>query len=117
MAIDRIGKSGGIPQTSPEIGAPEKVGASFEVARPSPVQGVQPTSPLARLQAGEIDVNRYVDLKVDEATAGLRGLDPADLADVKQVLRDQLVMDPELADLVTHATGGAATLPDVPPEE
>ncbi len=125
MGIDRIGK-GGAPPAAPEpqgSGSIEKKGSvekAFSVERsdatrqPSQIgaaDAAEASSPLARLRAGEIDVNTYVDLKVDEATQGLQGLPPAELDDIKKVLRDQLATDPGLTDLVRTATG---KVPDVP---
>lgn len=129
MAIDRIGKGAGLPQTpeaQPAPGAGAKGGASsvetpFKVDRPDTtnpaeragsVQETQATTPLARLRAGEIDVNGYVDLKVDEATHSLNGLSTAELDEIKSVLRDQLKSDPGLADLVRTATGKMPTPPE-----
>ena len=130
MAIDRIGKGGNVPQI-PDTHAPsaaQKTGATFKVDRNESVtgaaeatqagkaeklEGASAASPLARLRAGEVDVNGYVDLKVDEATKGLHGVPPADLAEIKNMLRDQMRTDPGLADLVRTATG---TMPS-PPEE
>jgi hypothetical protein len=125
MAIDRIGKGGGLPP-APDAGGPSGVkdkGAverPFQVERPDAARpadaaqaagSVEPTSPLARLRAGEIDVNGYVDLKVDEATKALHGLSPAELDEIKSVLRDQMKTDPGLTDLVRTATG---KLPEPP---
>src|SRR6476620_1969842 len=101
MGIDRIGKGGAPP--APEVGGAEKATKAGAVDKPftvertkqaAPVEGVTATSPLAQLKAGEIDMNRYLDLKVDEATKSLEGLPPADLADIKQMLRVQLASDP-----------------------
>lgn len=125
MGIDRIGKGGGMPPTPDAAGGVDKatktgaVEKTFSVDRPketAPVAGaesVSAASPLAQLRAGQIDVERYLDLKVDEATRGLDGLPPADLADIKSMLRDQLATDPGLANLVRSATG---QIPK-PPEE
>jgi hypothetical protein len=130
MGIDRIGK--GPPPASPETqatpgtspkGPTEK---TFSVTGPEAAERgegahttaagaageVAPTSPLARLRAGEIDVDRYVDLKVEEATRGLSGLSRAELDDIKSVLRDQMVTDPGLSDLVRTATGKTPTPPE-----
>ena len=124
--IDRIGKGGGLPPT-PETqgtGGVQQKGAverPFSVERPSSAQDAQAAgavdatgaaSPLARLRAGEVDVHGYIDLKVDEATSNLKGLSPAELSDIKQVLRDQLATDPGLADLVRTATGQMPTPPE-----
>jgi hypothetical protein len=116
MGIDRIGK-GGAPPPSPDASGVDKttkpgaVDKPFSVERsghPAQVEatrGVEATSPLARLRAGEIDVEGYLDSKVDEATKALHGLPAEDLADIKSVLRDQLASDPGLVDLVRSATG------------
>lgn len=129
MGIDGIGKGGGLPPSPDAQGASGagKVssttqGRTFDVERASPATvgstegagALDPTSPLGRLRAGEIDVDGYVDLKVDEATANLHGLSPDELADIKSALRAQLATDPGLLDLVRGATGGT---PRVPPEE
>lgn len=138
MGIDGIGKgggAGGLPPT-PEVRAPgETTGANappkaFEVersersgrardvdaARDVSAAGLDPTSPptspLARLRAGEIDVHGYVDLKVDEATAPLKGLSAEQLAEIKSALRDQMRTDPGLAELVRTATGKMPTPPE-----
>ena len=125
MAIDRIGKGGGVPP-SPEPSA-QGAGAStgpsktFSVDRPNPsadagrVEGAaqaNAASPLARLRAGEIDVHGYIDLKVDEATSAMKGLSAEQLDDMKSILRDQMKTDPGLADLVRSATGKMPTPPE-----
>jgi hypothetical protein len=130
MGIDRIGKgpppaspeTQGTPGTSPK-GPTEKTfsvtgaeaaerGEGAHTTAATAAGEVSPTSPLARLQAGEIDVDRYVDLKVEEATRGLSGLSRAELEDIKSVLRDQMVTDPGLSDLVRTATGKTPTPPE-----
>ncbi len=118
MAIDRIGKSGGLPPTPSEgagsSGATKGAARPFQVTRPDEAGAASRTdaatraegaSPLARLRAGEIDVNGYMDLKVDEATVGLKGLSPTELDTIKKALRDQMATDPGLTDLVRTATG------------
>jgi hypothetical protein len=126
MGIDRIGK-GGAPPATPETlgtGSVEKKGhveKAFSVERPDATrhasqagatEAAEGSSALARLRAGEIDVNGYVDLKVDEATKGLEGLSPAELDDIKKVLRDQMSTDPGLTDLTRTATGHVPKVPD-----
>ncbi len=124
MGIDRIGKGGGIPPT-PETatGGVEKKGQvekTFSVERPDATKGLDrsgavdttTTSPLARLRAGEIDVNAYMDLKVDEATSGLSGISSSKLADIKKILREQMATDPGLSDLVRQSTGHAPSEPE-----
>jgi hypothetical protein len=125
MGIDRIGK-GGAPPTVPDTqgtGSVDKSGAverPFSVERPdasrppqaAAVEGATGSSPLARLRAGEIDVNGYVDLKIDEAMKGLEGLPPSELAEIRKILRDQMATDPGLSDLVRTATGRVPTPPE-----
>jgi hypothetical protein len=135
MGIDRIGK-GGTPPLSPDTqGAggvekkgptgeafsealdktrgPEQVDATKHAAQAGAIGAAEGRSALERLRAGEIDVNGYVDLKVEEATRGLEGLSRAELDDIRRMLRDQLSTDPGLIDLVRTATGRVPS----PPEE
>jgi hypothetical protein len=128
MGIDGIGKGGHpkVPDAHGDVGKPgradrrDAADAPFAVQPPdtssAPTRAgaldaaeITSSSPLGRLRAGEIDVDRYVDLKVDEATRGLVGLSPAELEDIKGVLRDQVVTDPALSDLVRNATGHVPT--------
>lgn len=130
MGIDGIGGKGAKGPGAPDVAggvdkarAPGAVDKTFSVDRAgragdaAPIEktgSVDATSPLARLRAGEIDVERYLDLKVDEATKPLVGLPPQDLSDIKQMLRDQLATDPGLVDLVKAATG---KVPNPPQDE
>lgn len=124
MAIDRIGKGGPVaPPQAPSEANPaekaEKTGRTFEVrsekseakAGAAEVGGVAAT-PLARLHAGHVDVNGYLDLKVEEATAALKGLNPTELSAIQKMLREQLVSDPALSDLVKSAAGATPSLPE-----
>lgn len=119
MSIDRIGK-GGAPPVVPDAGAVEggkSVEKAFSVERPEThateaTTSVDASSPLARLRAGEIDVNGYADLKVEEATKGLEGLSPGELGDIRSMLKEQLVSDPGLVDLVRTATGASPSPPE-----
>ena len=116
MAIDRIGKGGASPPT-PEAHGPsgvEKKGSverPFQAERPDPTKRAEApapveSTPLARLRAGEVDMNGYLDLKVDEATKSLpEGLATHEIDEIKKVLRDQMATDPGLVDLVRTATG------------
>ena len=119
MGIDRIGKgappAGEGGERVDEATGPEKpfaaVGADKAVP-PTAAAEASAASPLGRLRAGEIDVDGYVDLKVDEATRGLAGLSRAELDDIRKLLKDQLATDPGLTDLVESATGRVPTPPD-----
>jgi hypothetical protein len=122
MGIDRIGKGGGAPPTTgpgaagpaaPSTGAErpfevraEKTGA----ARPADV--VQGASPLQQLRAGEITLDRYLDLKVEQATSHLHGLTKVELETIRSTMRDQIAQDPTLADLVRQATGQVPKAPE-----
>ncbi|AKU95908.1 hypothetical protein AKJ09_02572 [Labilithrix luteola] len=90
----------------------ERTSGQAPAERAGNVEGASGASPLERLRAGEIDVHGYIDLKVDQATAGLSGLSPSELAHIKNTLRDQMASDPGLADLVRAATGQTPKLPE-----
>ena len=124
MAIDRIGK--GAPPAPPKAekaGSAKpagEVGKTFAVQPSAPpvtsavpatsAPAVAPTAeagstPLEKLRAGEIDLDRYLDLKVSEATAHLKGLRAHEMEGLRSLLREQLGGDPALVDLVEQATG------------
>ena len=119
MGIDSIGKKG--PPVPPPAVDGKGAARPTEATRPFEVNKGQPTAHAApveaprtaldRLRAGEIDVKGYVDIKVEEATAHLHALPPADLEHVRASLRDRLATDPGLVDLVRTATGAVPPLP------
>ena len=130
MGIDGIGKRGGLPPTGGaggvgsakdvgEVGGAERTGKTFEVedakkgAPAASVDAARAAGPslLEQLRAGQIDASTYVDKKVDEATAGLRGLAPSEVDAIKSVLRSQMASDPQLRDLFQQATGQAPPAP------
>jgi len=118
MPIDPIGKKGGIPPQVPAAGGPGGAAPTkaFEVEAPKKAEAaeaVSGASALEQLRAGKIDVNQYVEMKLDEATAHLKGLHASELEHVREVLRGKIVQDPHLVDLVRQATGRVPT----PPEE
>jgi hypothetical protein len=124
MGIDRIGRGGGpnpasgaAPTTGAEkakhsgevtktfeVGQSAPLSPTANVAAPAPVAG----DPLHRVLSGEIDVDRYLDLKVDEATAHVHGLGSAEMSALRSILRAELTSDPALAALVQQAVSGRA---------
>jgi hypothetical protein len=122
MGIDRIGKGGAA--TPPEVGGTDKatktgaVDKAFSVDRAdrakeaAPVDASQAASPLAQLKSGAIDVEQYLDLKVEHATMSLDAMPARELAEIKKVLREQLASDPLLVDMVKSATGKVPSTPE-----
>jgi hypothetical protein len=125
MGIDRIG-SGGPAGPVPDVHGPpgaaggsaaSSVGEAFPAVGPNVrAEGASrpaETSPVAdsaleRLRSGAIDLEGYIESKVDEATSHLAsssGLAPAAIASIREALRDRIANDPMLADLVQSATG------------
>jgi hypothetical protein len=130
MGIDRIGGKGGT-RGPDEIAGPDEVAGpgtpnkaegaarAFSVEKPeaTATQGVEAAgaaTPLAQLQRAEIDLDRYLDLKVEEATHALEGISPADLDQIKKTLKDQLATDPALSSLVAQVTGATGSTPREP---
>lgn len=122
MGIDGVGKrTSATPPAPAGADGPPAASRPAEAARafeldspriPSPpaasvdlVSGPSPTAPssLDLLRAGQIDVGRYLDLKVDEATAHLSALPRAELEAIRGALRDRLAVDPTLVELVRAA--------------
>jgi hypothetical protein len=63
-------------------------------------------SPAEQVRGGELSLDAYLDLRVQEATRHLEGrLGPGDLARIQRTLREQLATDPALQALVKSATG------------
>lgn len=123
MGIDRIGKGGATPQATDASGVDKatKTGAvdkPFSVERTdrakeaAPVDATQASSPLGQLKAGAIDMDRYLDLKVDEATKSLDGMPASALSEIKKSLRESLASDPMLVDMVRSATGKVPNPPE-----
>lgn len=125
MGIDRIGKGGTAPP--PDIGGADKATKTGAVDKPfgvergergersneaAPIDATSSASPLAQLKSGAIDVEQYLDLKVDQATKTLDAMPAGELAEIKKMLRDQLASDPMLVDMVKSATGKAPKTPE-----
>jgi hypothetical protein len=110
MGIERIGGRGG-PTGVPVhgTGAAPQTGAAFEASKPEVAHALAPAGPpataLERLRSGQLDVHGYVELKVDEATRHLPAMPPAQLAAIRDALRERISTDPSLLELVRTATG------------
>jgi hypothetical protein len=139
MGIDGIGKRGGATGgtgvadavgggrigTAPSVDKPfalnrtdgasavagdAKVGGAGEARGAAAAPG---TSAHDRVRAGDMPVEQYLDHKVEEATRGLEGIGPHQLADIHAMLKDQLRSDPAFRELIERATGAVPA----PPEE
>jgi hypothetical protein len=121
MAIDGIGRKGPVVAPDPAAGAGGASGTAsptreFDPGRAerpaasSSVEGAAPTA-LERLRSGVITLAEYLELKVEQATAHLTMLPPAELESVRSALRDRLAADPSLGDLVRAATGSTPQPP------
>lgn len=111
MGVDGIGSGGGRPPGrigSVEPGAVRGPGAAPEAARPGAAAGPEGSAALDQLRRGEIDLGKYLDTRVADATRHLEGRLPgAELDFVRASLRVELEADPVLAELVRRATGTA----------
>jgi hypothetical protein len=114
MTIERIGK--GAPAVAPAAtdaasGAhgSQRTGQPFQVERSAPAgapAAADTVSPaLESFRSGQVDLQGYLDLKVDAATAHLTSLPKVDLDAVRAALRERLATDPALVDLVRTAAG------------
>jgi hypothetical protein len=105
MGIDGIGKppGAGAPGAGGVGGASKPTGETFRVDKSEAVAG---TDPLSRLERGEIDVDQYLDARVNHAVEHLQGnLSPEQLEFVRDTLKDQMRSDPVLIELVRRSTG------------
>lgn len=113
MGIDGINRPGGTPpnvETGGAAGADGDFKANLETSTSAPAASATSSSALQRLDAGEISVDEYLDLQVNEAVAHLEGkLPPSQLQFVRESLREQLTEDPVLVELVRRATLGAGS--------
>ena len=110
MGIDRIGKPAlplppgeGSAAPAPRVAGGAFAERLFGARAPTALSG--PEGALERLQAGAIDLEGYLDIKVHEATATMPGLGPAQIDAIRAALRERLSTDPTLVDLVRQATG------------
>ena len=124
MGIDGVGKRTPVTQPASRAGAdgapaasrPAEAARAFELDKSRQVPSVDLVSPVSpapssldQLKSGQIDLGRYLDLKVDEATAHLSALPRAELESIRGALRDRLALDPTLVDLVRVAAAATAT--------
>jgi hypothetical protein len=118
MSIDPIGKAGsaaGVAAAVPVASAQPATGAEavFGVSKAAEVQQVSPPGLAEQVRAGQVDLERYLDLRVEQATEHLVGkLDAERLEIVRDALRAQLESDPMLVELVRVATGLRPGTPD-----
>ena len=120
MSIDGIGKRGGVTAGAPagaEVPAAPgaapaqgsfQVGAPAAVATPDAASGASGASDaFSALERGEINVDQYLDARVEGAVAPLLSrLSPEQLEFVRAELRTALETDPVLVELVRKTTGG-----------
>ena len=108
MGIDGIQKPGGGTPKIESSGTPRTDGdfkATLDTSPSAPALGADSSTALQRLDAGNISVDEYLDLQVNDAVAHLEGkLPPNQLQFVRESLRDQLSEDPVLVELVRRTT-------------
>jgi hypothetical protein len=68
-----------------------------------------PQSPLTRLRNGELDLDGYLDAKVEEALHVWKALSVDELAIIRETLRRRCDDDPMLRALIEQATSTAPT--------
>jgi hypothetical protein len=109
MGIDRIGRAGGGAGITPPVSTPTEPAAAVTESFQSVAKAVGETGQvplLEQLKAGQIDMNRFLELRVEQATAHLQGVvDPERLQFIREALRIQIEADPAMLDLVKAATG------------
>lgn len=113
MGIDGIGKRGGIPGAGspPAASGAAKTGKTFELDAPhasnraESAASVTAASAHQDVRAGRLDVDDYLDRKVEQATSHLEGMPSDDLASIRSMLREQLRSDPAFVELIQRATG------------
>lgn len=112
MSIDGIGKRGGVTPGAPLPGAVPAQG-SFQVGAPAAASAsaaAAGSDPFQALERGEINVDQYLDARVEGAVAPLLPqLSPEQLEFVRAELRAALETDPVLVELVRKTTGGDVT--------
>lgn len=113
MSIDGLGRPPAPPASgvSPLAGPAEASASSepFRAERPAGAAAAEAAGPLARLESGELSLDQYLDMRVDEAVAPFGDrLSASQLEFMKTSLRAELEADPVLVELVRRATGARA---------
>jgi hypothetical protein len=112
MGIDGVGKPPGAGPSAPLASQVSRAGPEFVVEAASDVaapQGAAASSALGQLQRGEIGLDEYLEVQLEEATSHLGSLPPEQLDFIRETLREELRSDPALVELVRRATGIAPT--------
>jgi hypothetical protein len=115
MGVDGIGRGGSRPIGSAGPGEPGGIASgSADPARGAAArtnaESVSGSTALERLERGEIDLDGYLDARVDNAIQHLEGRLPASQVDfIRQSLREELASDPVLVELVRRTTGALPT--------
>lgn len=114
MGIDGIGKGGNVPKVDSSSAATSVKGVEgerFELSTEG-VEQTQSAGLLEQVQRGEVGLDAYLDVRVNDAVGHLEGrLSPEQLEFVKEELRAQLQSDPVLIELVRRATGQSPEAP------
>ena len=115
MAIDGIGPGSSAPKVGSGPVSVSGTGERFEVATEGVARSQGPEL-LEQVQRGEVGLDVYLDVRVNDAVGHLEGkLLPEQLDFVKEELREQLRSDPVLIELVRRATGHSPESHDVEP--
>jgi hypothetical protein len=113
MGVSGIGGGGGRPISGPLPNEAAGVRPAEGAHGTSEARGVERapgTTPLDRLGRGEIDLDGYLDTRVEEAVRQFHGrLPEAQLDFVKRTLREELASDPVLVEFVRRTTGSVPT--------
>ena len=114
MGIDGIGPGGGAPKLSSDVTSVSGTESEkFELSTEG-VDRAEGAELLERVQRGEVQLDAYLDVRVNDAVGHLEGkLSPEQLDFVREELREQLRNDPVLIELVRRATGQTPEAPDV----
>lgn len=109
MSIDGIGKRGGVVPGPATSGAGQAQ-ASFEVGAAPEAAALSGSDAFQALERGEINVEQYLDARVESAVAPLVSrLSSEQLDFVRAELRGALETDPVLVELVRRTTGAVSS--------